>query len=403
VWPTPNREDFLFYVERNGDLPANKTWEYGSAYLDTIKYPNHKLVYVTPQEPDKWSRWYYAASREDQDLYNFEFAQFPIAGFRLDAVFRSYVSLRDTFDPLTPVRGGAMPDVPEGMFTNEWILFDIEQKRTGDKELDSLFVEERHIYFQRYTNKEYTYDDFFGAPLYETQYICHADESVYDFLTPPTPDPAALTVAELFDDPENVVWGLQDNGKFRGGARLNDEWYLLFERDTVPPWMVGDEGGRTYVSTIDFSWPAVLGGVTLDAWPLRAGGQEIYPRVFLSKEAYRGATRCSVFQQFFKDATTGEAALGLFSILNPTPIQFSCPYFNLSIGPTLHVGDTIDINVGTENPKYAYAADTWVFDATNYTDWPDEMVASDELKPFRGGFLREQITVYKPEFLEPPP
>ena len=26
TWPTPGREDFLFFVERNGDLPVNKNW-----------------------------------------------------------------------------------------------------------------------------------------------------------------------------------------------------------------------------------------------------------------------------------------------------------------------------------------------------------------------------------------
>ena len=72
-WPTPKgRVDVVFYVERNGDLPENTQWTYGDTFRDKTKYPNHKLVYVTEQTPDAWSKWYYAADREDQDDYNWE-------------------------------------------------------------------------------------------------------------------------------------------------------------------------------------------------------------------------------------------------------------------------------------------------------------------------------------------
>jgi hypothetical protein len=404
TFPTPLPIDLIFYEVVDSAYERVQDWEYGQAHWDNKRYPNHILVFVAPQPPSKDAPnrqfWYYAASREHQDLYNFEFRPFSIAGFRLDSVVRTYLNPREDFDNLAPASASTMPDLPAGMFTGERILFEIEQKRTGDKELDSLFVEEKHIYLQRYTNKEYTYDDFFGAPLYETQYICHKDEDVFDFLSNPD-DLTDITIEALFDAPDNAAWGLQENGKFRGGARLNDDWYLLFERDTVPPWMVDD--GRSYSTTVDFSWPAVLGAVVFQAWPLRAGGQEIYPQLNLIRESYRGPTRATVLQQFFATSAAGEAELGLHEILNPTPLQFSCPFFSLSVGPTLHIEGNINVSTGTENPKYAYAGATWHFPATNHTDWPDSMIASDELKPFRGGFLREQVTVYKPQFLEPPP
>ena len=74
LWPTPDKRDFLFYVERNGDLPANQQWEYGSPYSDRLKYPSHELVFVAPQTADKWSKWYYAMKRADQDAYNWTLA-----------------------------------------------------------------------------------------------------------------------------------------------------------------------------------------------------------------------------------------------------------------------------------------------------------------------------------------
>ena len=51
---------------------------------------------------------------------------------------------------------------------------------------------------------------------------------------------------------------------------------------------------------------------------------------------------------------------------------------------------------GTDHPVYSYIGTTWTFLATNYTDWPDSLVISDTQKPFRGGYLRERVTAYKP-------
>ena len=56
LWPTPDKTDYLFFVERNGDLPANQQWSFGDPFPDRLKYPNHKLVFVAPQTVDKWSK-----------------------------------------------------------------------------------------------------------------------------------------------------------------------------------------------------------------------------------------------------------------------------------------------------------------------------------------------------------
>ena len=70
LWPTPERRDLMFFVERNGDLPQNQNWKFGDPFEDRIRYPNHRLVYVSPQSADKWSRWYFASDRINQDEYN---------------------------------------------------------------------------------------------------------------------------------------------------------------------------------------------------------------------------------------------------------------------------------------------------------------------------------------------
>ena len=72
---SPKVADIIFYELRDGRLPQYKTTPaYGTAHPDKRKYPNHKLVFVTPAtaSEDGWQKWYYAASRESQDDYNFE-------------------------------------------------------------------------------------------------------------------------------------------------------------------------------------------------------------------------------------------------------------------------------------------------------------------------------------------
>ena len=63
IWPTPEEQDLLFYVERDGRLPKYQSWTYGTAHDDATAYPNHKLVHVSPQDGKNWTRWYYAADK----------------------------------------------------------------------------------------------------------------------------------------------------------------------------------------------------------------------------------------------------------------------------------------------------------------------------------------------------
>ena len=73
-FPTPEgQSDLLFYEIRDGDVPKNKLWSYGDAHPDAAKFPNHELVFVAAEGGAGWQRWYYAANRENQHLYNWQF------------------------------------------------------------------------------------------------------------------------------------------------------------------------------------------------------------------------------------------------------------------------------------------------------------------------------------------
>lgn len=148
TWPTPGREDLLFYVEKNGDLPANKEWEFGDAYRGRFEFPDHKLVYVSPQTPDKWSKWFYASDRINQEEYNFEFTG--------DQLTRSYLVLRDKYYARTQAEANAAIPQVEDEFVRpvvgtadtrfgQFVYTEDALSRT-ETELDSLYVLVRQVY-----------------------------------------------------------------------------------------------------------------------------------------------------------------------------------------------------------------------------------------------------------------
>jgi hypothetical protein len=153
IFPTPIVGDVLFSEVRDGNrtnLP-----EYGTPHPNTTKWPNHKLVFIKPVdiERNEIFEFFYAADRENQDLYNFSVGYRNIIGnvggreFRV--IQRSYVTPREGFEPLDIAFGTPMPNIPEGKFDGvDYIFFDRQQQRIEQQELDSLYVAEVHTYVE---------------------------------------------------------------------------------------------------------------------------------------------------------------------------------------------------------------------------------------------------------------
>jgi len=153
IFPTPLVGDVLFSEVR--DCTRALIPEYGTYHPDTVKWPDHKLVYVKTVdiERDGIFEFFYAAERENQDLYNFSSGYRNVIGnvggreFRI--VQRSYVTLRESFQPLDIPFGTAMPDIPEGKFEGvEYVFFDRQQQPIAEQELNALFVAEVHTYIE---------------------------------------------------------------------------------------------------------------------------------------------------------------------------------------------------------------------------------------------------------------
>lgn len=75
LFPTADLSDLLFFVTVNSNLPKNKLPVYGTRYRECLPhskddYPQHELVYITPADDTGYMKWYFAAVRDNQDIYN---------------------------------------------------------------------------------------------------------------------------------------------------------------------------------------------------------------------------------------------------------------------------------------------------------------------------------------------
>ena len=154
VYPTPIIGDVLFSEVR--DCTRSEIPEYGTPHPNPKKWPDHKLVFVKPVdiERDGIFEFFYAAERENQDLYNFSSGYRNVVGnaggreFRV--VQRSYVTLREKFQPMDIEFATPMMNVPEGKFDDvEYVFFDRQQQPIQEQELNALFVAEVHTYIEK--------------------------------------------------------------------------------------------------------------------------------------------------------------------------------------------------------------------------------------------------------------
>ncbi len=153
IFPTPIIGDVLFSEVRDCNRGKDPFPEYGTPHPNPARWPNHKLVFIKPVdiERNEIFEFFYAADRENQDLYNFSFGFQSVGPNRqFRAVQRTYVTPRADFKPLDVEFGAPMPDVPKGKFDGvEYVFFTRQQEPIQQEELNALYVAEVHTYIER--------------------------------------------------------------------------------------------------------------------------------------------------------------------------------------------------------------------------------------------------------------
>ena len=157
--PSPERFPVLSFVGAGADLLF---WEkvdlkvqrvrdavLGDPHWDRVRYPNHQLVHKTPLDAaGQWHKFFYAADRENQDAYNFEFTG--------DQLARSFLVPRAKYYARTDDQALVAVPLIDGEFTRpvvgtadarfaDFVYAEDALSRT-DTELDSLYILVRQIY-----------------------------------------------------------------------------------------------------------------------------------------------------------------------------------------------------------------------------------------------------------------
>lgn len=393
IWPVPEEADKLFWVEKDMKLPKDREFTYGQAYWDAVKYPDHKLVYVTPQNEENVSRWFYASDRTNEDAYNFQHASCNLGGRKFDSVQRTYLVPRADYSESTPAAGSAMPTDPSGKFPTGYVLADREQRRT-ETELDAIYVIETRSYIKRSVITYIGVDPLNGLPLYRNSTFWYRTENVFS---------TGTSAEALFDDYDNAFWGVKGGGVQWSGQQISEDWYEITEESLIG----GTTGGSSdlaidlgeYETSINYFWPPVLASLDFLDWERQDGSFETYPYVEFNPEGFRGPCSALVQRSWSKTAQDLDA----INPMDPQPITYSSPGFRLNVPPCLHGDVSVICDYGTGHPVYAQnVGSARTFTATTFhaggacTSWPATIVAQDDQRPFRGGYLREKVTVYKP-------
>lgn len=211
-------------------------------------------------------------------------------------------------------------------------------------------------------------------------------------------------------------WGTDELGIKREGKQISDNWYSLNERQVVPPVSTATSGAykktseimvAKYTTNERYAWPAVLhnkasarfggqNGVVGHSWQRKKGGSDTVVFPVYKREAYDGPCKHEREITWRKKQFTA-SELTTLQPMHPIGVHFVSPLVSTRVKPTLHDHLLLKLSTGDNHPVYEPTRVTFEYLKTNYIDWPSSLVILDTQKPFRGGYLREKITVYPPE------
>lgn len=161
---TPLGTDILFWEvgplsSDPDDIPA-----YGTLHYDTARWPNHELVFIAPaDEVGLLYRYYWAATRPTQDLYNFE-------DQNGEQLIRTYFMKREEYldDAYFATQFAKVGDplvIAPDRFS--MYVFADESVDRSVQELDSLYVVVRRRFLEKVRTREF-YDDDIHCDVLES-------------------------------------------------------------------------------------------------------------------------------------------------------------------------------------------------------------------------------------------
>lgn len=157
---------------------------------------------------------------------------------------------------------------------------------------------------------------------------------------------------------------------------------------------------RKYTTTMNYSFPAVLGSVSWMAWNTRPDmsgkqGGQYFPSTNMKRDSYSGPCRAVVEELFSPDGSWPSTwGLGTSPQFTTASGYFSTPLVDFRLPACLHTQLNFTVTIGNQDAKWTPGVFNATFPATSVTDWTS--VTSYYASPWNGGMLCKKVTIYPP-------
>lgn len=370
VFPTPSLRDYIFYDEyEESEKPADfDTREYGTPHPDTDEFPHHVLVFIDKAKlrgnGKITTRYFYAADRENQHLYNFEYLGNSSGEF--ETYRRDFLIRREDYDDEMPIRGSFDPhELTPNSDSTRFVVYDMQMMGSGSQELDSIYVMLRVIYIKPSILVNREWDD--NTKGYKYSYRTIRLTSSF----------TGANQAYPFDSSPVA-------GFIYGHQASNNHWSMFTKTQS------GYVGTISYTTYMNYSWPPVMTGYRHAFFPSVSGDslKHVFRPRF--KEGYSGPTRAVHTITYSSGAQPTPDTPDPPMI--PESINVHGPVANFSVRSCLHQYFPFQEEIGlTWN-----SGDFWYHPPTNYTDWPDSLLIKSDVTPHGSGWMKHNVRVYKP-------
>lgn len=181
---------------------------------------------------------------------------------------------------------------------------------------------------------------------------------------------------------------LTDNGTYTEVQALNSQWAIKTTRKATAE----INTVRSWNDVENYYWPAVL-----TSWSFAniLNRSDIIDQVIFHHQMiddYNGPCDVLYQESWTKTAPAAESTTRMI----PTAIRLALVFASYSIPPCLHGAYTVTEASGTNHPRYPSFTNSVTFPATNFTTRPASVIGSVSTRPYRGGYLKRKMTVYRP-------
>ena len=139
-------------------------------------------------------------------------------------------------------------------------------------------------------------------------------------------------------------------------------------------------------------WPAVLLSFSIN--PLYDNNDKVakYMVDYELKKQYVGHCRAIETRSW---SATAPSVANVVTLIEES-VVYQGIFINFVIPSCLHYSIAITENTGTGHPLYRYTTRSKFFSQTPYIAWPSSMIVESNVSRYKGGYLKETLTVYAP-------